>query len=171
MKCVCLVYVRCCALQADSEQLKQAWLTAVQGSIDLAYRERGVSPLLPQVVVPATSYLILIQVVTGLIKGLHVSLLSCLQPKESSSLQCVEDNTPAPPPQKPAALGVALKGHGNQRCCDCGEEDPRWASVNLGITMCIECSGIHRLQQKFCSFGFTGDFPVWFYSNKVFVDV
>lgn len=32
--------VRCCALQADSEQLKQAWLSALQGSIDLAYRER-----------------------------------------------------------------------------------------------------------------------------------
>ena len=30
--------VRCCALQADSEQLKQAWLSALQGSIDLAYR-------------------------------------------------------------------------------------------------------------------------------------
>lgn len=36
---VCLC-VRCCALQADSEQLKQTWLSAVQGSIDLAYRER-----------------------------------------------------------------------------------------------------------------------------------
>uniref|UniRef100_A0A8C7X0X0 Arf-GAP with coiled-coil, ANK repeat and PH domain-containing protein n=1 Tax=Oryzias sinensis TaxID=183150 RepID=A0A8C7X0X0_9TELE len=29
-------------------------------------------------------------------------------------------------------------------CCDCGEAEPRWASVNLGVTMCIECSGIHR---------------------------
>lgn len=40
--CVC---VRCCALQADSEQLKQAWLSALQGSIDLAYRERSDSQL------------------------------------------------------------------------------------------------------------------------------
>lgn len=37
-RCVCF---RCCALQADSEQLKQAWLSALQGSIDLAYRERA----------------------------------------------------------------------------------------------------------------------------------
>lgn len=29
----------CCALQADSEKLKQAWLSALQGSIHLAYRE------------------------------------------------------------------------------------------------------------------------------------
>lgn len=34
---------------------------------------------------------------------------------------------------------------GNAACCDCGLADPRWASINLGITLCIECSGIHRL--------------------------
>lgn len=33
---------------------------------------------------------------------------------------------------------------GNVVCCDCGQADPRWASINLGITLCIECSGIHR---------------------------
>uniref|UniRef100_A0A3Q3WK48 Arf-GAP with coiled-coil, ANK repeat and PH domain-containing protein n=1 Tax=Mola mola TaxID=94237 RepID=A0A3Q3WK48_MOLML len=44
----------------------------------------------------------------------------------------------------PPALDVALRGPGNHLCCDCEEEEPRWASVNLGVTMCIECSGIHR---------------------------
>ncbi|GFR62463.1 ARF-GAP with coiled-coil, ANK repeat and PH domain-containing protein 2 [Elysia marginata] len=33
---------------------------------------------------------------------------------------------------------------GNSRCCDCGAAEPRWASINLGCTLCIECSGIHR---------------------------
>lgn len=33
--CVC---ARCCVLQADSNQVKQSWLDALQGSIDLAYR-------------------------------------------------------------------------------------------------------------------------------------
>lgn len=33
---------------------------------------------------------------------------------------------------------------GNDQCCDCGQPDPRWASINLGILLCIECSGIHR---------------------------
>eukprot|EP00916_Digyalum_oweni_P025344 GHVL01041757.1.p1 GENE.GHVL01041757.1~~GHVL01041757.1.p1 ORF type:complete len:535 (+),score=151.67 GHVL01041757.1:43-1605(+) len=32
----------------------------------------------------------------------------------------------------------------NQHCVDCGQKAPRWASVNLGILMCIECSGHHR---------------------------
>lgn len=35
---------------------------------------------------------------------------------------------------------------GNEQCCDCGQADPRWASINLGILLCIECSGIHRLE-------------------------
>uniref|UniRef100_A0A8B9H182 Arf-GAP with coiled-coil, ANK repeat and PH domain-containing protein n=1 Tax=Astyanax mexicanus TaxID=7994 RepID=A0A8B9H182_ASTMX len=33
---------------------------------------------------------------------------------------------------------------GNGHCCDCGEPGPDWASINLGITLCITCSGIHR---------------------------
>ncbi|XP_034404560.1 BAR_ACAPs and ArfGap_ACAP domain-containing protein [Cyclopterus lumpus] len=94
---------KCCALQADSQQLQQLWLSALHGSIDLAYREGDDAPL--------------------------------PQPREPP---------PGPPLQRPPVLGVALSCPGNQQCCDCGEEEPRWASVNLGVTMCIECSGIHR---------------------------
>ncbi|CAG02113.1 unnamed protein product, partial [Tetraodon nigroviridis] len=39
--CVCVCAGRCCVLQADSEQLKQSWLGALQGSIHLAYRDGG----------------------------------------------------------------------------------------------------------------------------------
>ncbi|XP_030299619.1 arf-GAP with coiled-coil, ANK repeat and PH domain-containing protein 3 isoform X2 [Sparus aurata] len=102
---------KCCALQADSEQLKQAWLSALQGSIDLAYRTE------PQLT----------------------------QPKELLPPLCGGGgSSPGPPAQRRPVLGVALRGPGNLRCCDCGEEEPRWASINLGVTMCIECSGIHR---------------------------
>ncbi|XP_014816661.1 PREDICTED: arf-GAP with SH3 domain, ANK repeat and PH domain-containing protein 2-like isoform X2 [Calidris pugnax] len=33
---------------------------------------------------------------------------------------------------------------GNRECCDCLAPDPTWLSINLGILICIECSGIHR---------------------------
>ncbi|GAA5972739.1 hypothetical protein JCM11641_002999 [Rhodosporidiobolus odoratus] len=32
----------------------------------------------------------------------------------------------------------------NDRCADCREENPRWTSWSLGITLCIRCSGVHR---------------------------
>ncbi|KAJ7558798.1 hypothetical protein O6H91_04G056200 [Diphasiastrum complanatum] len=32
----------------------------------------------------------------------------------------------------------------NRECADCKSKGPRWASVNLGILICIQCSGIHR---------------------------
>ena len=32
----------------------------------------------------------------------------------------------------------------NRKCADCRKRDPRWASWNLGIFVCIRCSGIHR---------------------------
>ncbi|CAI0548059.1 unnamed protein product [Linum tenue] len=33
---------------------------------------------------------------------------------------------------------------GNDNCADCGAPEPDWASLNLGILVCIECSGVHR---------------------------
>lgn len=33
---------------------------------------------------------------------------------------------------------------GNANCADCDAPNPDWASLNLGVLVCIECSGIHR---------------------------
>lgn len=33
---------------------------------------------------------------------------------------------------------------GNDECAECNAPDPDWASLNLGVLMCIECSGVHR---------------------------
>uniref|UniRef100_UPI00358F0F9D arf-GAP with SH3 domain, ANK repeat and PH domain-containing protein 1-like isoform X1 n=2 Tax=Myxine glutinosa TaxID=7769 RepID=UPI00358F0F9D len=33
---------------------------------------------------------------------------------------------------------------GNNVCCDCSSPEPSWLSTNLGVLVCIECSGLHR---------------------------
>ncbi|CAL5341903.1 unnamed protein product [Camellia sinensis] len=37
-----------------------------------------------------------------------------------------------------------LKLPENRECADWKSKGPRWASVNLGIFVCMQCSGIHR---------------------------
>jgi len=32
----------------------------------------------------------------------------------------------------------------NPTCADCDATEPDWASINLGVLICIDCSGIHR---------------------------
>ncbi|CAA7392346.1 unnamed protein product [Spirodela intermedia] len=41
-------------------------------------------------------------------------------------------------------LDGLLKLPENRECADCKSKGPRWASVNLGIFICMQCSGIHR---------------------------
>ncbi|NXI44109.1 ACAP2 protein, partial [Galbula dea] len=104
-----------CMLQADSEKLRQAWIKAVQTSIATAYREKGDE--------------------------------SEKQEKKSSpSAGSLESGSETKEKllKGESALQRVQCIPGNAACCDCGLADPRWASINLGITLCIECSGIHR---------------------------
>ncbi|KAJ1703474.1 hypothetical protein LUZ63_003253 [Rhynchospora breviuscula] len=32
----------------------------------------------------------------------------------------------------------------NRICADCGAPDPKWASANIGVFICLKCSGVHR---------------------------
>ncbi|KAK4518969.1 uncharacterized protein ATC70_009196 [Mucor velutinosus] len=41
-------------------------------------------------------------------------------------------------------LKALLQKNANKYCADCKKKDARWASWNLGIFICIRCSGIHR---------------------------
>uniref|UniRef100_A0A673BNG7 Arf-GAP with coiled-coil, ANK repeat and PH domain-containing protein n=1 Tax=Sphaeramia orbicularis TaxID=375764 RepID=A0A673BNG7_9TELE len=113
-----------CMLQAESEKLRQAWIQAVQASIASAYRES-----------PDTYY---IEHLDRTASPSTSSIDSASEPRERSArgetilqrIQCLP---------------------GNEQCCDCGQADPRWASINLGILLCIECSGIHRSLGVHCS--------------------
>ncbi|XP_057494894.1 ADP-ribosylation factor GTPase-activating protein AGD12-like isoform X1 [Actinidia eriantha] len=32
----------------------------------------------------------------------------------------------------------------NRVCADCGASDPKWASANIGVFICLKCCGVHR---------------------------
>ncbi|XP_023934797.1 arf-GAP with coiled-coil, ANK repeat and PH domain-containing protein 2 [Bicyclus anynana] len=100
-------------LQADSEDMLGAWITALQNGIRSAIQQ-GQSrdnPDSQMVLVPD---------------------------------HCASRLTVSPAMKKIRIWEQLLSIPGNNYCCDCGSPNPRWASINLGITLCIECSGIHR---------------------------
>ncbi|KAM3823894.1 arf-GAP with coiled-coil, ANK repeat and PH domain-containing protein 1 isoform 2-T2 [Vipera latastei] len=105
-----------CLLQADSERHLQAWVCAVQSSIASAYNEDY--PESP-----------------GQPLERSTSLSVTLQSPSSRKLRGGVDKQ---------VVDQVQRLEGNAQCCDCREPAPEWASINLGITLCIECSGIHR---------------------------
>lgn len=41
-------------------------------------------------------------------------------------------------------LKVLLSQSDNRCCADCGALDPKWASANIGVFICLKCCGVHR---------------------------
>ena len=41
-------------------------------------------------------------------------------------------------------LNTIIAKPGNKSCADCNGRNPRWASISLGVFVCIRCCGIHR---------------------------
>ena len=41
-------------------------------------------------------------------------------------------------------LNEIVSRDGNTHCFDCNTENPKWASINNGILLCLKCAGIHR---------------------------
>ncbi|OMJ86195.1 hypothetical protein SteCoe_12331 [Stentor coeruleus] len=41
-------------------------------------------------------------------------------------------------------LTKILMKPGNLSCADCDSKNPRWASISLGVFVCIRCCGVHR---------------------------
>jgi len=43
-----------------------------------------------------------------------------------------------------AVIISLMKQPENCKCADCGNTETNWASINIGIFICIECAGVHR---------------------------
>nr|CAD7393833.1 unnamed protein product [Timema cristinae] len=74
------------------------------------------------------------------VTAIEQQILNSLQANESSKsksrLNSCVDST--------ALQSIRTLVPGNSYCVDCDAPNPDWASLNLGVLMCIECSGIHR---------------------------
>uniref|UniRef100_A0AAZ3SFS8 Arf-GAP with coiled-coil, ANK repeat and PH domain-containing protein n=1 Tax=Oncorhynchus tshawytscha TaxID=74940 RepID=A0AAZ3SFS8_ONCTS len=119
-----------CMLQAESEKLRQAWIQAVQASIASAYREISDNyyiERLDRTASPSTS-----------------SIDSASEPRGEKWGRGGEG-------RGESILHRVQTLPGNELCCDCSQAAPCWASINLGVLLCIECSGIHRSLGVHCS--------------------
>ncbi|XP_076253397.1 centaurin gamma 1A isoform X3 [Rhynchophorus ferrugineus] len=61
-----------------------------------------------------------------------------------NSLQLNETSKAKNPNEAASIQSIKNRVPGNGYCVDCDAPNPVWASLNLGVLMCIECSGIHR---------------------------
>jgi len=126
-------------LQAENPQLYQAWMTVIQS---------GSTPL-------SSPYFHWFASLT--VDGLVMdSLVGQEAPQETTKKQTTRIKLPDAVQNEVAAM--------NPKCADCNQEgpnlgvspsiipmlmfyhslDPEWAAINLGVLVCIECSGVHR---------------------------
>jgi len=106
-------------LQADSEEMYGVWLTSLQ---------------------------------QGISGALH-DMMEGGSPSQDSSIVWEDSDTEEAQDSKGGKArggGVGRNAMqlveipGNELCADCNAEGPQWASINFGVTLCIECGGIHR---------------------------
>ncbi|XP_045583437.1 arf-GAP with coiled-coil, ANK repeat and PH domain-containing protein 2 isoform X2 [Procambarus clarkii] len=125
--------MKCHMLQAESEESYDSWINALQRGIGQAL-QLGTHDTIQD--------------------GRQETPRSSPHPQKGSltpatPVDSSNSSSPATTPQAPTVHKAQLWQEimdipGNDQCCDCGASNPRWASINLGITLCIECSGIHR---------------------------
>ncbi|XP_034243344.1 arf-GAP with coiled-coil, ANK repeat and PH domain-containing protein 2 isoform X2 [Thrips palmi] len=120
-------------LQADSEEMYQAWIDAMQKGIGAAFQSAGEYRTVSG---PTSSP-------RSQSAGQTDKNIPSSNTKSGTSHLSLAPTQP-PKPRRTRVWEQLVNIPGNEVCCDCGQEKPGWASINLGITLCIGCSGVHR---------------------------
>jgi Arf-GAP/SH3 domain/ANK repeat/PH domain-containing protein len=143
--------------QAPSEEDVKAWIGAINNALQSAFENRA-SPLASPAPPQQTSHR---KDIAAVLTGKSSSFSGHRQisnPNRSDAQKSVSRH--ATTGEKPsigrttsvndAEASVLLQrvrsaDEGNRVCADCGTDSKvDWCSINLGILLCIECSGIHR---------------------------
>lgn len=149
--------------QATSEEDMNDWITAVNNALQSAFENRGQSQAQAFAATSGTEFSRsrdIGSVLTG--KASHSSSLSSgvgnMNSSGSSGGGMLRRTTVAGRPsimrtdsniggEDPAKLlqEIRERDQGNKWCADCDSTSKvEWVSINLGILLCIECSGTHR---------------------------
>lgn len=84
------------------------------------------------------------EIMNAWITALHKRIDASIQECKEKTQNTYNDAIPGAKRIQKINCEQFYKIAGNEKCADCGDQQPRWASINLGITLCIECSGVHR---------------------------
>ena len=68
-------------------------------------------------------------------------------------------------------LQQLLKLEDNRRCADCQARGPTWASVNLGVFVCLNCTGVHRSLGTHMSKVRSTTLDTWLPEQVAFVEI
>ena len=140
--------------QATSEDDMKTWISAVNNALQSAVEGKGMNERVSTESLPGSTRRDIASVLTG------------KSPSLSNHRSPYSGNTSSKAPARHATVGdrpsyrntdnggedpakllqqVRDADAGNKVCADCDSESKvEWVSINLGIVLCIECSGIHR---------------------------
>eukprot|EP01102_Stenamoeba_stenopodia_P017968 TRINITY_DN6522_c0_g1_i1.p1 TRINITY_DN6522_c0_g1~~TRINITY_DN6522_c0_g1_i1.p1 ORF type:complete len:844 (+),score=206.31 TRINITY_DN6522_c0_g1_i1:128-2659(+) len=78
------------------------------------------------------------------VKAIQESISQALNAQDFSTHNMVKSLEKKNRDEEELTLRLLQAVPGNSTCADCNWKDPDWASINLGVLVCLECSGVHR---------------------------
>ncbi|KAF2452492.1 centaurin-beta-2 [Lineolata rhizophorae] len=140
--------------QATSEEDMKSWILAINNALQSAMEGKGVSEPVATESLPGSTRRDIASVLTGKSTSLstHKNPYAGTSTSKTPSRHLTVGDRPSyrsseANDEYSAKLLQQIRDAdaGNAFCADCGSDTKvEWVSINLGIVMCIECSGIHR---------------------------
>ncbi|KAI7575858.1 centaurin-beta-2, partial [Hortaea werneckii] len=145
--------------QAPSEEDMKSWIGAINNALQSAFEHRPAqqpSSTSPSPPPPSSTRKDIAAVLTGKSSSFS-GHRQVSNPNRSEASRAVSRHSttgdrpsykrePSAEPEPSALLQrIRQADEGNKVCADCGSNSKvDWCSINLGVLLCIECSGIHR---------------------------
>lgn len=144
--------------QAPSEDDMKSWIAAINNALQSAFENRNIVPSSPSPSPAGSTRKDIAAVLTGKSSSFsghrQISNPNRSEAAKAMSRYATTGDKPAykrtessGPEPEPSLLLQRIRSadEGNKVCADCSSESRvDWCSINLGVLLCIECSGIHR---------------------------